>query len=250
MRITTPQKVSWLHPHRPRARKRLTIRHSPRRRTIPIHPIRPRAQNCNLLPRNLRHASQHKRRIPPPDPVTSHRTTHLSSSKNRHAPPRTFLLQNPQLRQQMLRRLLQRPTVRLGIHEARKSLRFATMMRRVHQIMLPQQNFKSRPRKRGIAILGSLAQSAPLDHPAQRPRQFCQQSMLPHDACDILHGGWVRHSRPGSQRGFMPVRHIANRKSYFHRPRRGRRQPPALGSGKMLPYYIDFFDRRTTTNQR
>ena len=250
MRITPPQKLLTLHPHRRRPRQRLAIRHSPRRRTVPIHSVSPRTQNPNSLPRNFRYASQHKRGIPPAHSIASHRTAHLSPCKYRHAPPRIFLLQYFQLPQQMFRRVLQRPIIRLGIHHAEKSFSLATMMRRVQQIMLPQQNFKTRPRKRRIAILGSLAQFPPLDHRAQRNRQFPQQSIFPHNPLDIFHCGRVRHSRPGSQRGFLPVRHIADRKSNLHRPRRSRRQPPALGSRQMLAHHINFLDRRTACDQR
>jgi len=249
MRITTPQIIPRLHPRIPRTRKCLPIRHRPRRKTVPIHPIRPRAQNRNPLPRDPRHASQHKRRIPPADPVTRNRAAHFPTGKYRHAPPRIFTPQNFQLRQQMFRRLLQRPIVRLGIHQASKSLRLATMMRRVQQFPLPQQHFKSRPRKCSIAILRSLNARPPLNHSTQGSRQFRQQPIFPHHALGIIHRRRVRHRRPGSQRGFVPFWHIADRESYFQRTRRRGRESPTLGSRKMFPHYINFLDWRAASYQ-
>ena len=250
MRITPPQKLLTLHPHRRRPRQRLAIRHRPRRRTVPIHPIRPRTQNrnsssqqfsarkpaqtrnsarrphrqspdCSLLPRQRspRAAADSPSSIFPAAPANAPRPSPAANYPSPYPP-------------------------------CREILRLATMMRRVHQIMLAQQNFESRPRKRRIAILGSLAQFPPLDHRAQRNRQFPQQSIFPHNPLDIFHRGRVRHSRPGSQRGFLPVRHIADRKSNLHRPRRSRRQPPALGSRQMLAHHINFLDRRTACDQR
>src|SRR5271156_6632794 len=74
--------------------------------------------------------------------------------------------------------------------------------------------------------------------------------MFAHDAFDILHGSRVRHGRSGSQCGFMPVRHIADRKGNLHCPRRSRRQPPTLGGRKMFAHHVDFLDRRAACNQR
>src|ERR1700733_13680125 len=59
----------------------------------------------------------------------------------------------------------------------------------------------------------------------------------------------MRHSRPGGQRRFLSLRHIADRQGYFHRARRSRRQPPTLRSRKMLAHHINFLDRRATSDQ-
>ncbi len=67
----------------------------------------------------------------------------------------------------MIGGFFQRPTVRFDIHHADKTFGFAAMMRGVQQIVLAEQNLKTRPRECSVAFFGSLRQLSLLDRFAQ-----------------------------------------------------------------------------------
>ena len=70
-------------------------------------------------------------------------------------------------REQMIGGFFQRPTVGFDIHHADKTLGFAAMMRGVQQIVLAEQNLKTRARESGIAFFRGLGQLSLLDRFAQ-----------------------------------------------------------------------------------
>ena len=109
-------------PNSPRPRQRLTIRHRPRRKTIPIDPIRPRDSTPPRASPAIfsTHASTNAEFLPPtPGPVTGELTSPSAINATRLPAMRRrkFL----QLLQQILRRLLHRPIIRRVIATRDKS---------------------------------------------------------------------------------------------------------------------------------
>src|SRR3979409_120544 len=82
------KRIARIETNRTRHLERLPVCYRSCRRAVSVNPVRPHAEHCNPPPRNSLHTGKHKRRIPPPHPISRDRGTQFAVGNQRDAPPR------------------------------------------------------------------------------------------------------------------------------------------------------------------